>query len=583
MAQLSTANYPVARLKHVTGLDASGNVRHAFAPTINVKDFGAVGDGTTDDTAALKAAFDATMATGAVLTFDEGTYLVSGAITTIADTTVPGLHIHCKGLVTINVAGTATAFDYLIYMATTAANDASITGGLLRIDLNNKCSNGLWFRTSSASAGGVVNITAPVTILNAKQNGATSTTATYGIGVLGDYSLVYINQPRIVGVNRVNAGGGECKGIAISGFSGDVILQQPHIENVLLPSGGTDADGIACFAKNSALSETLSTVGKVTVNQPLFIDCQGRSFKARCSDVTVIRPRVYRKNYVSITQSVEFDFQLGGNHLLLEPDYEYRKNGVTSPLGASHTCVVFQNLLTDTAMTSRSAGGFIRTEVLIDKYSYVGRGTSAAFAETVVEGLRIVPLGSFATTAIGRAILETDGAGMVAATGKTVLRVNDVSGPIGAYGIGYTGYVSGSLAAKLDVEVTGLRNTLGPSASAYPFYALSGSFITQVDTFMFRANSGFRDYLAAGWTFNYNKLRPGCVFTVDLSASTGTNAPTVANAGAALGATGYATIECLSQFLSSTDATVRVTKGNASTANSVFMTQDGGTSWGIIK
>ena len=47
------------------------------ASAVNVKDFGAVGDGVTDDTTAIQAAFDE----GGVIYFPSGTYLVSSALT----------------------------------------------------------------------------------------------------------------------------------------------------------------------------------------------------------------------------------------------------------------------------------------------------------------------------------------------------------------------------------------------------------------------------------------------------------------------------------------------------------------------
>ena len=42
---------------------------------VNVKDFGAVGDGVTDDTAAIQAALDHVAANGGTLYFPAGTYL----------------------------------------------------------------------------------------------------------------------------------------------------------------------------------------------------------------------------------------------------------------------------------------------------------------------------------------------------------------------------------------------------------------------------------------------------------------------------------------------------------------------------
>lgn len=52
------------------------NVEAKLAQTVSVKDFGAVGDGVTDDTAAIQAAINA--ASNAVLFFPSGTYITSG-------------------------------------------------------------------------------------------------------------------------------------------------------------------------------------------------------------------------------------------------------------------------------------------------------------------------------------------------------------------------------------------------------------------------------------------------------------------------------------------------------------------------
>jgi len=61
-----------------TGSSASRSLKDRFADTVNVKDFGAVGDGVTDDT----AAFNAAIATGKPVYAPSGTYKTDGSVTT---------------------------------------------------------------------------------------------------------------------------------------------------------------------------------------------------------------------------------------------------------------------------------------------------------------------------------------------------------------------------------------------------------------------------------------------------------------------------------------------------------------------
>ena len=62
--------------------------RDKMRETVSVKDFGAAGDGVTDDTAAIQAA--ATAATGGILFFPKGTYLIASAIVIPAKTWAKG-------------------------------------------------------------------------------------------------------------------------------------------------------------------------------------------------------------------------------------------------------------------------------------------------------------------------------------------------------------------------------------------------------------------------------------------------------------------------------------------------------------
>lgn len=66
-----------------TGSSASRTLADRFAEVTNVKDFGAVGDGSTDDTTALQAAFTYAASNGKRLYFPRGDYLHTATIGTI--------------------------------------------------------------------------------------------------------------------------------------------------------------------------------------------------------------------------------------------------------------------------------------------------------------------------------------------------------------------------------------------------------------------------------------------------------------------------------------------------------------------
>ncbi|MGK3945493.1 glycosyl hydrolase family 28-related protein, partial [Streptomyces caeruleatus] len=73
---------------------------HVFEYNFNVKDFGAVGDGVADDTAAIQAAI--TAAQGQPIYVPKGTYVITSTLTQTAPVTwgvfSPGLKIYGAGV-----------------------------------------------------------------------------------------------------------------------------------------------------------------------------------------------------------------------------------------------------------------------------------------------------------------------------------------------------------------------------------------------------------------------------------------------------------------------------------------------------
>jgi hypothetical protein len=526
--------------------------------------------GVIDSTVGLKAAFDYCIPRAWPLRL-RGGYLVSGPLTGALDIPSGGLHLICDGVVMITVAPAAVAFRELIYCGTVATNNASITGGALYIDCSNKCATGIYVRHYAAARGGSVNFSALTTVINCKANDAGATYENHGIAAVGNYADVNINQPRVEGVSRTNVLAGACSGIAVSGYTGTVTIKQPYVSNILCPVGGTDADGIKCFAKPGA-STYRWREGRVVIDAPTFVDCQGRSYKSQSCDDLIVRPKVRRQNVVTIAQGHDFDFQLGGG-VVIEPDLEYRLNGGVSPLGSSFTPFSFQQQLEDAPMHSKVLGGTIRTEVQMQRIALQVNQEAAQASVTEIDGLRVIPLGALATSTVNRAILETRADTIQAKSHDTTMIIRNVVGPINAYCVGYTNENGTGVADKMRVVCEGNRNTLG-NALLRPWYALSGTVIRSPKSLMLARNTGWRD-LYGDLDITVRDMVPGCTLTLDL-------ATCVVTGGPGWTASGYGTFQCLSQW-DGTDKTVMATKGSATAANSMYFTISGGTSWGQIK
>jgi hypothetical protein len=389
----------------------------------------------TVTTATLLAAFTAAMADGRPIEL-EGSYTINGPITPVSAVDGVSLHIRVKGDVTITVDSGATAFNRVFYAESTTAVNHSISGdGTLTIDCNNKAACGVWLRHTEAAKGGEIVID-PVTVRNVLA--PTGVSVASGIFIIGRYERVILRSPTVEDVSRTDVSG-ECSGISVSDIEGVCEMYSPVVKRVLTGPATVDGDGIKGFGYEGNGVDG-SREGSVRIYNPVFEDCQGRSYKDQCSDTVIYSPIVKRDAavVVAISDSVEFDFQRG-NGLLLNARYEYKKDGSTSPVGASHSCVVFQQVNDDLPMCAKAINATLVSDIIIPRYALLVLSAGAELSETVIDGLDMIPSGALATTMIDRSVIEMNMATASLKTTGTIIRVKNVRGPNTSPLIGYTG------------------------------------------------------------------------------------------------------------------------------------------------
>ena len=557
-----------------TGAGAVARTAQAkLRESVSVKDFGAVGDGVADDTVAIQAAFNYAFPLALPVVF-KGSYLVSGTLLSFAVRPVGSLHIICDGKVNITVDASSTAFDHLIYGRATASNNGSITGGELVINCSNKVGSAITFRHADASQSGTVSVTCPVTILNCLNNNAADVNANYGLAVTGNYKNVILNNITVDGVARTNPSAGSCQGISGFGISGNAVINNPVISNVLTPSS-IDADGISWFGLKTGVATFANYNGTVTINEPIITDCEVRSIKLAIGNATVFRPRIFRKLVVSAGNSSDFDFQSGGQSLLIEPYFEYKKNGGVSPLSVSHNPVVFQNKNSEEDSTAKSIGGVMRSEVDMRRYAFVNSDSTSLNTNTIVDGIVAEPIGGLATGIFIYGIAEFDVAPIEAGTSKHTVIVKNCIAPITNYALTYNSGTGASLAGKCFVEAYNNVNTLNSNKKTIS--QISGSQVNTWGSFRLFNNPGFINLMPGALAIDFATLVIGNAFTVQLASVVATAAPawTVTPTEVAL-------IEVLGKSAVGGNQ-VRVTVGNAAAAGTVFYTGSSGVTWGTIK
>jgi len=280
------------------------SVNSKLAETLSVKDFGAVGDGVTDDTAAISAAITAAM--GKTLFFPAGTYSINQTGTTQIAKTLTGKLTIYGDEATIR-ANPATQVNQMIYL-TCAAFSVEISG--LIFDANSKSQSILRIDNNTGTAGASNTI---VKLNNCEFRNCLAVVAgvggnkgSFGAYIAGGYEFVSVTDCIIEDLTREPSsnvpGSNGTQGLVITEQSG-LYPQASNVSGCLFSnitnqettgnSFNQDTDGLVIFG--GLVTGTTYRGTSATVTNNTFVNCKGRALKIQ-NDETIVSNNSFRFN-----------------------------------------------------------------------------------------------------------------------------------------------------------------------------------------------------------------------------------------------------------------------------------------------
>ena len=273
---------------------------------ISVKDFGAVGDGTTDDRAAIQAAVDSCITLDRTLFFPSGVYAMSSFTDSASKIQIkvvtPANALRMEAESATIKSTTTTHAAFMFYIQGSVGKDVSLKG--LTFDANLKSQD--CFRHDDKLQGvAVVEIDDCVFkngfgIQNGVPVGAGFWKSSVGLELLGGYKFINITNSQFTNFKRdpltadttfETAG----VGIGINSDGGTFFPQNTNVSGCYFNdintnqtaavSQNANADGLKIFGGLDAGASYIASTATISNNH--FINCQGRAIKIQNDEAVI--------------------------------------------------------------------------------------------------------------------------------------------------------------------------------------------------------------------------------------------------------------------------------------------------------
>ena len=404
---------------------------------VNVKDYGAIGDGIADDLNAINAAFAQVIALGAgTVYFPTGTYLTTGTIGNVSAAT------NRISIAVIGEVGTVINFNPSV-----AANVglnlqfAELNIGIVKnldIQCNNKVATGLRVVGEQVS---------PITVVDYVEidgvhvsecnmvNNSSITTSAAGIRVGSDLGVnCWITNCYVADVSREKLS--SSNGIIATGFittfiANNAVFNVTH--NNIVPL--QDADGIAVFSFNDGANRYYRQATATVINNRV-VDCDGRFIKLQTNGSAVVENNVLSlTNAMQLIDNFQFiDSQVGSATI------SHNKIQSLSNWTGGASATVFSIQFAETANLFETNESFVQrvenNDVYVTKrfaYGVTAQVVDASQCNvfhyikqnTISSDIPLALTGTVGDAAVGRFVYLSGGATLAGFTGKLFLDISD--------------------------------------------------------------------------------------------------------------------------------------------------------------